>query len=245
MIRREHLETTALAPVVVRRDIEIHRTNPGPYHARLHFSYGDYQDPRYMGIGALRVLNHEVHPPAAKLRPLPHLHVQRVTHVLAGALCHRDLALEGRLDPGGVQRMTLAENSEYLEWNPLPNEVLEFVDIWIGPNRHPVLHAEQRQYHLDDRRNRWLHIARPHGRPGTGVAVDGDASVMVAHVEPRITIEHRIAPGRCGYVYVIRGDPILNAHVLHAGDAAFVSAAGRVVVEAAAPAELLLVDTAD
>jgi len=42
-----------LAPVIVRRDVEIHRDVAGPYHTRMHVSFGEYQDPARMGIGAL------------------------------------------------------------------------------------------------------------------------------------------------------------------------------------------------
>ena len=48
-----------LARIVVRRDLEIHRSHLGPCAARWHFSFADYQDPTHIGIGALRVFNHE------------------------------------------------------------------------------------------------------------------------------------------------------------------------------------------
>ena len=44
-----------LARVVVRRDLEIHRSHLGPWAARWHFSFADYQDPTHIGIGASRV----------------------------------------------------------------------------------------------------------------------------------------------------------------------------------------------
>jgi hypothetical protein len=47
----------------------------------------------------------------------------------------------------------------------------------------------------------------------------GASGVLVAHVEARTSIDHRIPPGRGGYAYLIAG-------------------------EAAAASELLLVDTA-
>lgn len=233
-----------LAPIVVRRDIEIHRTNPGPYHARVHFSFGDYQDPKHMGVGALVALNHEVHPPAAHLQPRPHVHVQRVTWVVAGELCHRDLQIDSGVQAGGVQRTTPARRSEYLEWNPLPNTELVLIELWLSLSRRPVLHAEQRQYHLDDRRDRWLRIARQHGETGTGVAVDSDARVYVAHLDARRAISHLVAEGRAGYVYLIAGEAAVNMHALRTGDAAVVTDAGHVMVDAGAPSELMLVDTA-
>jgi redox-sensitive bicupin YhaK (pirin superfamily) len=234
-----------LAPVIVRRDVEIHRDTVSPYHTRMHFSFGEYQDPTHVGIGALRVLNHCFLPPAAHLSAPAHGHAIRLTYVVAGALVHRDPTLDaGRVDPGGVQRTSLPLRPDALEWNPLPAEALELLELWLAPQRTPNVLAEQRQYHIDERRNRWLQIARPHGRSGTGVAVDSDASVLVAHLEPEATLQHTIAPGSGGYVYVIAGAAGLNAHALRAGDAAMITGEGTVVLEGHQAAEVVLVDTA-
>jgi hypothetical protein len=110
-----------LAPVIVRRDVEIHRDSMSPYHTRMHFTFGDYQDPAYMGIGALRVFNHRFLPPAARPPLELHAHAVRVAYVIAGALVHRDRNLDdGHVDPGGVQRSALPALAEALEWNRSP-----------------------------------------------------------------------------------------------------------------------------
>ena len=236
-----------LAPVIVRRDIEIHRELlEGQQHtARLHFSYGDYADPAHMGLGALRVFNHEFLPQSARLSPHPHSHAQRITYVVAGELEHSDAELgAGRVEAGGVQRTTLSSHAEWLEWNPSPTRPLELVEVWLALRREPDPLTEQRQYHLDDRMNRWLRIAHPHGEGGQGIAVDSDASIHVTHLEPPASVTYRIAPGHGGYAYVISGDAELNAHRLQAGDAAMITDQGIVAVEARTPTELILVDTA-
>jgi len=236
-----------LAPVIIRRDVEIHRQLlEGRLHAaRLHFSYGTYQDPANMGIGPLRVFNHETFPEAARLAPHPHSHAQLITYVVAGELEHSDAELDaGRIGAGGVQRSTLSSGADDLEWNPSSTEPLELLHIRLALRREPQLLVEQRQYHLDERSNRWLRIARPHGESGGGVAVDSDASVHVSHLEPAASVGHTIAPGHGGYAYVISGGAELNGHRLGSGDAALITGAGIVHVEAGQPAELILVDTA-
>jgi quercetin 2,3-dioxygenase len=233
-----------LAPVNVRRDVEIHRDVASPYHARMHFSFGEYQDPARMGIGALRVFNHRHLPPAARLTRHPHGHAHCVTYVIDGAFVHRDPTFTGRLDPGGVQRSALPAPTDALEWNPEPAEPLELLQLWLAPRRTPTVLVEHRQYQPDERRNRWLLIARPHGRLGTGVAVDSDASVLVTHLEAGASLRHTIAPGSAGYAYLVRGAAILNAHPLRGGDAALITGEGTVAVDADEPTELVLVDTA-
>jgi redox-sensitive bicupin YhaK (pirin superfamily) len=238
-------EVDRLAPLIVRRDVEIHRDAAGPYHTRMHFSFGDYQDPTQMGIGALRVLNHRVLPPAARPALELHAHAVRVAYVIAGALVHRDRNIDdGRVDAGGVQRSALPAPAEALEWNPLPAEPLELLDIWLHPRREPTRMVEQRQYHLDDRRNRWLQLARPHGTPGTGVAVDTDVSILVSHVEPGESVLHTIRAGGGGYAYVVAGAAGLNDELLRTGDAALITGSGSVVVDAREHTEVVMVDTA-
>jgi quercetin 2,3-dioxygenase len=238
--------TAGLAPVIIRRDIEIHRQLlEGQQHlARLHFSYGDYADPANMGIGVLRVFNHELLPASARLSPHPHSHAQRITYVVAGELEHSDAEFTGRVAAGGVQRATLSSHAEALEWNPSPARSLDLLQIWLAIQREPDPLTEQRQYHLDDRINRWLRIAHPHGERGQGVTVDSDASVHVTHLEPSTSVTYGIAPGRGGYAYVISGEADLNAHSLQSGDAAMITDQGTVAVEARKPTELILVDTA-
>lgn len=235
-----------LAPVVVRRDLEIHRQRlEGREHAaRLHFSFGTYQDPANMGIGVLRVLNHESFPEDARLAPHPHGHAQLVTYVIAGELEHSDRELDaGRLAAGGVQRTSLSSDADSLEWNPTRGP-LELLQIWLAIRREPDPRVEQRQYRLDDRQDRWLRIAHPHGEGGSGVTVDSDASVYVTHLEPPASLSHTMAPGHGGYVYVVSGDAELNGHRMGPGDAAYITGEGTVAVEARQQAELVLVDTA-
>ena len=49
----------------VRRDREIHREEGGWFVARWHFSFDRYRDPRQMGVGPLRVFNHDRLAPGA------------------------------------------------------------------------------------------------------------------------------------------------------------------------------------
>ena len=55
------LDPDSLAPPMlqVRRDREIHKEEGGWFVARWHFSFDRYRDPRQMGVGPLRVFNHD------------------------------------------------------------------------------------------------------------------------------------------------------------------------------------------
>ena len=73
------------APIVVRRDAEIYATDGGWFQARWHFSFDQYRDPENMGIGTLRVFNHDTLVPGAIWPMHPHRDIEGITYVVAGA----------------------------------------------------------------------------------------------------------------------------------------------------------------
>src|SRR5947209_15298672 len=62
--------TEQLAPLEVRRDEEIFATDGGWFRARWHFSFDEYNDPANMGIGTLRVFNHQYNSRAGRQKDL-------------------------------------------------------------------------------------------------------------------------------------------------------------------------------
>ena len=103
--------------IEIRRDAEIHAEDGGWFKARWHFSFDRYRDPAQMGIGPLRVFNDDRLVPGAEWPMHPHADVEGLTYVVEGTFEHADsLGNDGRLGPGGVQRMTLGSGARR---NPL------------------------------------------------------------------------------------------------------------------------------
>src|SRR2546422_702991 len=63
----------------LRRDSEIHREDGGWFQARWHFSFDRYRDPEQMGVGPLRVFNHDRLAPGAIWPMHPHADVDVIT----------------------------------------------------------------------------------------------------------------------------------------------------------------------
>ncbi len=246
MTDRASTETTTVeAPLIVRRDAEIYAAEGGWFQARWHFSFDQYYDPENMGVGTLRVFNHDTLVPGAIWPMHPHRDVEGITYVVAGEFEHADsLGNGGVLEPGGVQRMTLGSGALHSERNHSKTEPMQFIQMWIMPSERGLPPSvEQRQHTLEDRHSRLLQILRPEGSEGTGVTVHQDVSMYVARLEPEVSVEHVFQDGRGGYFYLIDGAVGLNGERLSTGDAARVLSQGLLRVRAQAASELLLVDT--
>ncbi len=234
-----------LAPFRVRRDREIFSADGGWFQARWHFSFDQYYDPENMGIGTLRVFNHDTLALGAVWPMHPHRDIEGITYVVAGTFEHADSAGNGGvLYPGAVQRVTLGSGLMHSERNHSKTEPMQFIQMWILPDRRGLPPSvEQRQFSVEDRHNRLLQILRPEGREGSGVTVHQDASMYVSQLDAGATAEHDFRAGRGGYFYLIRGDVDLNGERLTTGDAAKVLGQGLLRIRAQEPSELLLVDT--
>ena len=233
------------APVSIRPDRTIHSIDGGWFRARWHFSFDDYRDPNNMGVGRMRVFNHDTLVAGGVWPMHPHRDVEGITYVVAGHFEHADsIGGGGILEAGGVQRMTLGSGAQHSERNHSQTEEIQFLQLWILPD-HRGLKPElvQRQHTTEDRHNRWLRIIRPMGAEGTGVTVHQDASIYVARLDRGVRVEYRIEDGRGGYLYLVEGDAEVNDEHLTGGDAVYVTGAGSVRVRAHGTSELLMVDT--
>ena len=233
------------APVAVRRDREIFSADGGWFRARWHFSFDHYYDPENMGIGTLRVFNHDTLVPGAVWPMHPHRDIEGITYVVAGTFEHADSAGNGGvLHPGAVQRVTLGSGLMHSERNHSKTEPVQFIQMWILPSRRGLPPSvEQRQFTEEDRHNRLLQILRPQGSEGTGVMVHQDAAMYVSRLGPGAEVEHDFREGRGGYLYLIEGAVEMDREELKTGDAAKVPGAGLLRVSARDASELILVDT--
>jgi redox-sensitive bicupin YhaK (pirin superfamily) len=228
--------------IEIRRDSEIHAENGGWFQARWHFSFDRYRDPRQMGIGPLRVFNDDRLVAGADWPMHPHADVEGLTYVVEGTFEHADsLGHDGRLQPGGVQRMTLGSGALHSERNGSKTEPMRFLQFWILPDTpglEPSL--EQRQFTRQDRHNRLLPVIGPEG--GDVVMVHQNARVSVAALDPEVQVEHTFGDDRAGYLYLISGAVRLNDDKLETGDAVKVYGPERVEIQATEDSELILID---
>jgi len=226
----------------VRRDREIHKEEGGWFTARWHFSFDRYRDPRQMGVGPLRVFNHDRLAPGAIWPMHPHADVEGITYVWKGTFRHADsLGNDGILHPGGVQLMTLGSGAEHSEQNGSATEPMEFLQLWIlpeAPSLPPGL--QQRQFTQQDRSDRLLKVIGP--AADDPIRVHQDAAVYVGRLSPGTVVTHDLRSGRGGYLYLIEGRASVGKEELATGDAAKIEDEPELRIEANDTTELILAD---
>jgi quercetin 2,3-dioxygenase len=226
----------------VRRDSEIHKEDGGWFQARWHFSFDRYRDPNQMGVGPLRVFNHDRLEPGAIWPMHPHADVEGITYVWKGLFRHADsLGNDGLLRPGAVQLMSLGSGALHSEQNGSKTEPMEFLQLWILPDTPSLPPSlQQRQFTKDDRTDKLLKVIASQG--DDVVKVHQNAAVYVAALSDGTGVSHAFGPGRAGYLYLIEGAIQLGATSLTTGAAVKIFEEPELELRSDGASELLLVD---
>ena len=207
-----------------------------------HFSFDHYYDPRNVSFGPLRVFNDDTVQPGTGFPLHSHADMEIISCVLSGTLEHKDNhGNRGLIGPGEVQVMSAGTGITHAEYNPSPTDPVHFLQIWILPRRRGRRPRwEQREFPPDGRRGRLLPVVSGQG-DGT-LAIDQDATLYVAAIEPGQSLTHPVTPDRRAYAFVVDGSVRLNSEDLAAGDQARIGGVSALEIGTAHGAELLLID---
>jgi hypothetical protein len=207
------------------------------------FSFGEYQDPRHMGLSNLRVINDDTVAPGGGFGTHGHRDMEIVSYVLSGVLEHRDSLGNGSvIRPGDVQRMSAGKGVLHSEYNPSGEEPVHFLQIWLQPSRRGVEPGyAQRHFPETERRGRLRLLVSPDGRDAS-LDAHQDGLLYGTLLEAGQGVDHPLSPGRRAYVHVARGQVSVNGVALVAGDGAQVEGEPTVRLDGLTGAEALLFD---
>ena len=214
------------------------------------FSFADYHDPQHMGFSNLRVINEDRIAPGTGFGTHGHRDMEIISYVLSGELAHRDsmgngekgAAHSGVIQPGDVQRMSAGRGVTHSEFNNAPKETTHFLQIWLLPSRTGIAPSyEQKHFDAAAKRGRLALVASSDARQGS-VRIHADADVYAGLFDGTEVTTHRLAPSRCAYVHVARGDVSVNGQRIAAGDAAMLRDEPTVQLSQGVGAEVLLFD---
>jgi redox-sensitive bicupin YhaK (pirin superfamily) len=226
----------------IRRAEERGQANYGWLDTQYTFSFANYYDPKQMGFHALRVINDDRVAPGGGFDTHPHRDMEIITYVLSGALEHKDSMGNGRvIRAGEFQYMAAGTGVLHSEFNPSPSEPVHLLQIWIVPDQKGLKpgYAERTRSQLPT--GRLNLVASKAGRDGS-IAINQDADVYLAKLDPREAVSHQLGPERHAWLHVAEGEVTLNGQALRAGDGVAISAEGALDLKADAPAQVLLFD---
>jgi redox-sensitive bicupin YhaK (pirin superfamily) len=227
----------------VRRSNERGGTALDWLNSRHTFSFGEYHDPRQMGVGPLRVINEDRVRPGAGFATHGHRDMEIVSYVLDGALAHRDsLGTGSVIRPGDVQRMSAGTGILHSEYNASPDEPVHFLQIWIVPREKGLEPGyEQKSFSEAEKRGRLRLVGSPDGRDGS-LTIHQDVDLYAGLLGAGASAALNLRPGRRAWVQVVRGEIDVNGHGLAAGDGAEIIDVDTLRVRGLGEAEALVFD---
>lgn len=229
----------------IRRSNERGYADHGWLQSFHSFSFANYHDPAHMGWGNLRVINEDRIAPGTGFGDHGHRDMEIISYVMDGELSHRDsMGNVQTISPGEVQRMTAGSGVVHSEHNHAPGKTTHFLQIWVLPDHRNITPGyEQKRFSDDEKHNRLRLVASPDGVEGS-VQLNADARLYATLLDGQQAVQQSLAPGRKGYVFVVRGQVRINGEKLTGGDAALLDNEAQLTLDEAEAAEVLVFDLA-
>ena len=242
-VPRNASETPSDGTLAFRRAGERGHAKHGWLESRHTFSFADYHDPNWMGFRALRVINDDRVDAAQGFPTNGHRDMEIVSYVLEGQLGHKDSMGNGSvIVPGDVQRMSAGTGVSHSEMNPSKTEPVHFLQIWIVPRARGIAPGyEQKSFSEAQKKGRLRLVASEDGREGS-VTIHSDTALLAGVFSDGDSFTHEVAEGRNAWLHVAKGTVRVGGVRLEAGDAAFTSTPGPILLEGDGTGEILVFD---
>ena len=202
------------------------------------FSFGNWYNPKYMGVSALRVINDDRIAAHNGFGTHPHDNMEILTCVLSGTISHRDsMGNERHITAGEWQLMSAGTGVQHSEINNGDEEV-HMLLIWIQPNvRDAEPTYQQIQRDPNTAPNQWHLIVGPNDNAPMHIRQQAEVKAAVLETGHRLEVT---ATQAVNYVHVIRGEITIGEQTVKAGDALLF--ADNAVIEAKEDSQFIWFD---
>lgn len=195
------------------------KSNLGWLQSIFHFSFADYQNPKNINFGVLRVINDDLIAPNEGFDMHPHKDMEIISYILEGELTHKDsMGNERSLSRGHIQYMSAGTGVFHSEHN-FGRDTLRILQIWIFPDkRNYTPNYGDYMFDWNLRVNQWLKVVS--GKEGDApIKINQDANIYVLELSEGNEIEFPVNKGRQAYLVQAEGSSTINQVELNAKDA--------------------------
>ncbi len=226
--------------ITVRKNYERGVTELAWLHSKHTFSFGDYYDPCYRGVSALRVINDDHVEPGKGFPPHAHQDMEIISYVTDGTIEHKDnLGNIESITAGEIQVLSAGTGITHSEFNVSQTDPLKFLQIWIAPHEIGVTPSYQK-YKFAREHGTQL-IVSPDGRDGT-LRIHQDAFVYRVLLTKNGRAFQEQFDGRTAYIHVVSGVMDVEGKILKDGDGAVVQHVGLLKLRTDMGTEALFFD---
>jgi len=210
------------------------------------FNFADYYNPDRTGHGQLLVLNDDIVLPNNGFGLHRHENMEIVSIPLSGSLLHKDnMGNEHIIDTGDVQIMSAGSGIKHSEYNPSENLAVNFLQIWILPNKVDVSpRYEQRTFDPKKLRNNFLPIVSSLKSDTDAVSIQQDAIISLAEIDEGMTLNYitQFKHSYC-YFFVLDGEVNIEKEGLQKRDALALTDVTNPEITAITTTKILCIET--
>ena len=227
--------------IEIRPFASLGHANHGWLDARHHFSFADYHEPARMAWGRIRVWNDDSIAAGSGFPPHGHRDMEIITYVRSGAITHQDsLGNKGRTAAGDVQVMSAGKGVTHAEFNQ-EDEATTLFQIWIESDRPGAEPGWGMMPFPKEAREGSFQLLASGDADDGALTIQADAAVLGATVTAGNQIAYEPDPAR--HLYLVASAPV-RVNGVEAGprDGIAITGEARIVIDAEADAELVLVN---
>ncbi len=181
------------------------------------FSFGNWYNPNYMGVSALRVINDDLIAAHEGFGQHPHDNMEILTCVLKGTITHKDsMGNHGGISAGEWQLMSAGTGVRHSEMNQ-GDEDVHLLQIWIIPNEQDAEPTYQQiKCNPREQPDQWHLIVGPNANAPMHIRQQAEVKTALITKGKHLDIH---AEQHINYVHVISGAVQIGEYKVEAGGA--------------------------
>ncbi len=218
--------------------------NHGWLHARHHFSFAHYYDPKRLGYPPLLVWNDDLIKAGTGFGMHPHDNMEIITYIREGAITHRDnMGNEGRTVAGDVQVMSAGTGIYHSEHNEESEDTILF-QIWIQSAVPDVEPRWETKAFPKESNNQLIPLVsgREIHQDLDVLKIYQDAAIFAGVIVAGKSFTMNIEANRHLYLVPATGSISVNGSKANARDGIHVENIDSIEIKASADAEIVLAD---